>query len=48
MSGTDSLRDSKVEAVLDRLHAAAKGDVWHFAKLAPGLATTASGRPRFP
>jgi len=40
MSGTNSLRDSKVEAVLDRLHAAAKGDVWQFAKLAPRFAAT--------
>ena len=40
MPGINSLRDSKVEAVLDRLHAAAKGDKWQFAKLAPTIATT--------
>jgi predicted O-methyltransferase YrrM len=39
-----SLDDPKVRAVLDRLHAAARGDVWRFARLAPDVVRMFLGR----
>ena len=32
------LNDPKLQSLLDRLHAAAKGDVWHFLRAAPSMA----------
>ena len=37
MSGINSLKNPTIEGVLDRLHAAARGDRWKFAGLAPQL-----------
>ena len=33
-----TLDDPKVAALLARLHAAARGDIWHFLRAAPGMA----------